>query len=872
MNMVEAGRRSWLLLIVMALAATGCAAGDGDQSVADDSAVVSTTESTIDDERASGPVDVPEAVGDGLVSSIALVSPDVEELDWVRFSGADPEADLSALELFGYSGTPEPVQFPLYLDDEGLYTTIGLHPVTPGNGGLIELQFVEGDERGPGMPIELVGLPAAPGAWDRAVELMTAELEARAVAGGSSLDQLQAADFADLDAELVIVKLVAGFVDDGSDEDLESLPTRAGFELDDDMAALLDAVIAKIDPLSIIPGERLTGPVGFAGRPTAPSLAVGRPVTTGRAVPAQAGGCMQYPLDISSGAELSAALETGIGAKRVPGGPLDKLTKDVASLAGTAGNTQDAATVGSGIGDLPGISNLIGAVDTMYSTADLWQAADAGRYPTMLTSLSAEASITEFNEDFTQDGAISNITVVAASTGFDGAEALSKISTSAVNAILGSLTGAIGSGTASRFETRVTKSAEKARDSVHGKAIKDALAGNATWCPQTWSVPLKSPAYYDMRSLRNLISVDEGSATYRPLAVGDDFVQITAQRDQFSGQSAFTDVAVSTKQIQVLTLPSQVTVKDPGEIVMITTDLFYADTTTLFWDSGPGEWNDGRLQPTNEPETRPLKTPTATSAYPFTVKIASMSTTGLRATATDERSDTVEIKLQELFVTPDPGRVAVERQLSFEARDRDGKPVAVRWEATGGSIDSNGVYTAGKTPGRYTVTATGIDNPDLTATVTVTVVELDCLVGSWTLRSEDFLDQLAALSGEGASFSYRSGEYRLEFRDDGSYTGRRDAWSFGATSPEGTLVVEISSTDPGTWSADRTTVDVIESGGGEATVSLAIEIGGELRQLPIAGTQTVGTDAFAGSGPYTCNSTTFEATFQGVTSTWDRTG
>jgi len=113
-------------------------------------------------------------------------------------------------------------------------------------------------------------------------------------------------------------------------------------------------------------------------------------------MPARAGGCIQYPLDITSAAELSAAMEIGVSAMRIPGGPLDRLTKDVASLAGTSGNAQDGATVATGIGDIPGISNFIGAVDTMYSTADLWQAADAGRYPTKLTSLSADASITEF--------------------------------------------------------------------------------------------------------------------------------------------------------------------------------------------------------------------------------------------------------------------------------------------------------------------------------------------------------------------------------------------------------------------------------------------------------------------------------------------
>jgi hypothetical protein len=53
---------------------------------------------------------------------------------------------------------------------------------------------------------------------------------------------------------------------------------------------------------------------------------------------------------------------------------------------------------------------------------------------------------------------------------------------------------------------------------------------------------------------------------------------------------------------------------------------------------------------------------------------------------------------------------------------------------------------------------------------------------------------------------------------------------------------------------------------------MAIEVNGKLVDRPVADPPPVGTEAFGGTGPYTCNSTTFTATAEGVTSTWDRTG
>lgn len=167
-----------------------------------------------------------------------------------------------------------------------------------------------------------------------------------------------------------------------------------------------------------------------------------------------------------------------------------------------------------------------------------------------------------------------------------------------------------------------------------------------------------------------------------------------------------------------------------------------------------------------------------------------------------------------------------------------------------------------------------IDLPESgTSEHSVDQIELVCLPGTWRLRSQEFLEQIVAATGAAGDFEmkYRSGEYRISIRDDGTYTGYRDEWQFGVESPQGTLVTTIDSADPGTWTAndDRLTID---DHGGNATVTLQIETGGQLQDLPFAGTQSVGTDAISGTGTFTCEDDILTTDVQGVTAIFDYVG
>ena len=512
-----------------------------------------------------------------------------------------------------------------------------------------------------------------------------------------------------------------------------------------------------------------SGPQGFAGVVAAPaSVGVNRPLASAAADVLQTTPCRALVLPIANGAELASAVEIGVNARAMQGGVVDKLVQDVNALS-------DRTAL------IPGIGQFVGAVQTLYATAGLWLDLDAGRYPTSFTALSVTNSPGTFNEDFTKPGTITDVTVVAASTGFDASKNFSDIATQVVGGVAGAATNAVkGDDVFDNLAEASIVAGEQLRNSLTGKLIarlaNDLGKGQLVFCPQEWDVDITDPDYVDVSVVIGRLQADKRAFTYEPLELGDDILRVQTRGEVFSGLRISTDIAVSTKRLQVAVSPSKVLVARPGDTVPIAAQLVNADTTTLSWNTPHGKWADELGAITAEDGTRGLVTPTDVSVYPFTVEIESTSTTGLRAGATDVRGDIVVIDLQGLFVAPDPGSVLTRQQLQFAATDRDGKARAVTWTATGGSINGTGLYTAGKVPGVYTVTAVALDDPTLRVTVTVTVGDGDCLVGTWSLRDEEFLDAIAA--GSGTQITKRSGNYWVVINEDGTLIDERQQWSF----------------------------------------------------------------------------------------------
>lgn len=131
----------------------------------------------------------------------------------------------------------------------------------------------------------------------------------------------------------------------------------------------------------------------------------------------------------------------------------------------------------------------------------------------------------------------------------------------------------------------------------------------------------------------------------------------------------------------------------------------------------------------------------------------------------------------------------------------------------------------------------------------------DCLVGTWSLRSQEFLDEIVTtlpIDAGLSEWSHVSGDYLITLAADGTTRGQRLAWTHRIATPQGALVTTIDSDDAGTYTVDGNTISVTD-GGGDATVSLALEVGGVLQPLPFGNQQTVQAPAVSGTGTFECS-------------------
>jgi len=144
-----------------------------------------------------------------------------------------------------------------------------------------------------------------------------------------------------------------------------------------------------------------------------------------------------------------------------------------------------------------------------------------------------------------------------------------------------------------------------------------------------------------------------------------------------------------------------------------------------------------------------------------------------------------------------------------------------------------------------------------------------CLVGTWELRSQEFLDQLATDSEDLLRVEHEGGTYRIAFDDDGTFQDLREGWTFRGVTVDGDVITTIEADRSGPYTAGATT---IELGRAEGASSLRIqtEVDGVLTDVP---TPAGGADDVSGStGVYTCAGDVLTLEAGSRTSTFDRVG
>ncbi len=167
-----------------------------------------------------------------------------------------------------------------------------------------------------------------------------------------------------------------------------------------------------------------------------------------------------------------------------------------------------------------------------------------------------------------------------------------------------------------------------------------------------------------------------------------------------------------------------------------------------------------------------------------------------------------------------------------------------------------------------TTTTTTAEDTTTTSDEAATVTD-DCVVGSWMLDSEAFVQNFDSIFAEAglsdAEVTALNGSYTIDLAADGSFTAIRASWGFSVQLDEGNLTVEISGFELGTWSADGSTLTVdLESS--DLLVRTIVESGGREVELPRNQLPFETPEGIASNSEYTCSDGLLTLTSAGVES------
>ena len=156
--------------------------------------------------------------------------------------------------------------------------------------------------------------------------------------------------------------------------------------------------------------------------------------------------------------------------------------------------------------------------------------------------------------------------------------------------------------------------------------------------------------------------------------------------------------------------------------------------------------------------------------------------------------------------------------------------------------------TAAATAGDDTTTTAA----DITTTTEVAAGGADCVVGSWVIDSDAFLESLRDVFADeatGGEVTEINGIYAVEMAADGTFTGERDEWGFTVLTAEGTVEIAMDGTETGTWSAAEDNITV-ETNTSAVNVSVTVTSGDQVFTLTDSPVDIP--DVITSAAEYTC--------------------
>ena len=231
-------------------------------------------------------------------------------------------------------------------------------------------------------------------------------------------------------------------------------------------------------------------------------------------------------------------------------------------------------------------------------------------------------------------------------------------------------------------------------------------------------------------------SIDRRTGLYRATTVGTHTVTATSRADP--SKRASTTVRVS--QIRVSISPANPRLS-PRERIRFTASVTGTDNQAVVWSASGGSI-------------------TADGWYTAPATAGSYTVTAIsRADRTVRASTEVTVRQVSIRISPQNPTLLVGGRQQFTATVTGTRNTAVIWSATGGSINTSGLYTAPGAPGSYTVTATSQADRSKKASTRVTVT-------SRKLKEADNKVKEAEKVKEGEVFEPRKGRLTYELATD----------------------------------------------------------------------------------------------------------
>ena len=548
--------------------------------------------------------------------------------------------------------------------DTGDFMIMPLYPPDPIHGGVVQIVLTDGEGNfSEPMEFTIDSLPEAPNEYSDVVSLMQDVLTMNLALNGLTRDSLNFQSASDIPLTLLPYYLSYNVIDNPENPnsmraiadgpipylnnnsiDIELLDRLFGLM---DLRAYYEDIITNLD-------TTITPELNYSNSKLS-EIKV-----------SSIQSCITPPdYGITTCAQLAAAMNDQAKRAKASASASDKVVNDIIS-----------STL-LGVSLVPGAASVTAVIGGGLWVKGMMKSGFENMLPSEFVdeATSFNPSTNSFNEDYTEPGNWTEFKVTATSNGWK----LDKIALEGMLQAVGALKAGEGiSAVPSPFEQNVTGAMKGFFEGNAQAAAIDQITQGEDFveiCPNTWSnINCADEDYSTATVLSGNLVIDETAKTFEPFEVGRATFKIETS-DAFEEDLTGIATAINTNEIEIFINPYQAEA-DTNETVYFSAVVLNAENNEIEFTHE----NGGTLFSTGLSAS--VTCPNTPWDPPIILKAKSLSTTGLRANALDERTDEVEITYQdgEVLISPNGRCLKPDSSTTMTATITSGTINTITWE------------------------------------------------------------------------------------------------------------------------------------------------------------------------------------------------